>query len=83
MCWPVEEMKTLGNEYPELGRLALREARHDGISIDEELDALGEAAGMWYDYGLEEFQDTDARRKVAMGLISFLRQEQQRRELET
>lgn len=73
MCWPIEEMKALGKEYPELEKLATVDAKSEDIDMDEQWDALGEAAGMWYDYGLEDFQNMQARRNVAIDLIGFLK----------
>ena len=80
MCWAVEMMRALGGEYPELRKLALKEAKADNVSSDEEWDELGEAAGMWFDYGTEEFQNPEARQKVATSLISFLREQEERRQ---
>lgn len=79
MCWNVKEMKALGREYPELGKLAARDAKRFRHSMEEEWDALGESAGMWYDFGKEDFRNFVSRKKVATDLIGFLRQEEERR----
>jgi len=76
MCWPVEEMRALGEEYPELERLIAWQAGEWDTDMDEARDELGESAGMWFDYGLEDFQNPQARRNVALKLISYLRGEQ-------
>ena len=75
MCWAPEEIQKLESEYPELGRLVAWQAKAWDTSKDETRDELGEAAGMWYDYGTEDFDNPTARRDVALSLISYLKQE--------
>jgi len=72
MCWPVHMMQQLGREYPRLRHLVKLTAKKHGVTLEEEWDELGEAAGMWYDYGPEDFQDPKARRRFALSLMSFL-----------
>jgi len=68
-------METLESEYPKLKPLVAWQARTWGVNKDEAREELGECAGMWYDYGAEDFNNPAARRNVALSLISYLKEE--------